>query len=207
MGRKQTTEVKASQEKYCFSERCVGGSVEKYLVILSLKDCMMMHLDKRLSKGCSNILSLDKYGEESLVIRRGGYWGKKVNLNNCLDFYDLTLPLKSLATCRCSIFSSRISGHHIILVHIYELGCLYFKKLITKNVRKWSWTAVSTYCSYFWNTRLIPCYCYHLILCCNDHNRCACPHMLHYPYAQPRLLRSFGRVCWKPAATDKTLWP
>lgn len=73
MGRKQTTEVEASQDKYCFSEHYIEGSVEKYFVILFLKDCTMMHLYKGLSKGCSNRLSLDKYGEESLVIRRAGY--------------------------------------------------------------------------------------------------------------------------------------
>lgn len=73
MGRKQTIEVETSQDKYCFSEHCVEGSVEKCLVILFLKDCVMMHLYKSLSKVCSNSLSLDKYGEETPVIRRAGY--------------------------------------------------------------------------------------------------------------------------------------
>lgn len=88
-------------------------------------------------------------------------------------------------------FPSGISGHHIILMYIYELGCLYFKKLITKNMRTLSLTAVSTHCRYFWNTYLIPCYCYPLTLYCNDHDRCACPHMLSYSRAQPHPICSF----------------
>lgn len=78
--------------------------------------------------------------------------------------------------------------------------------LITKDMRKLSWTAVSTYGSDFWNTCLIPCYSYRFMLHCNDHNPCACPHMLCCLHDQPHPLCSVCSVCWKPAATDKALW-
>lgn len=63
--------------------------------------------------------------------------------------------------------------------------------LIAKNMRKLSRTAVSTYSSDFSNSCLIPCYCFRFMLCCNDHNHCACPHMSCYLHDQPHPLCSF----------------
>lgn len=73
--------------------------------------------------------------------------------------------------------------------------------LISKDMRKLSWTAVSAHRSDFWNTYLIPCYCYHFMLYCNDHNHCACPLMLCCLHDQPHPPCSFCRVCGKTATT------
>lgn len=75
---------------------------------------------------------------------------------------------------------------------------------ITKDMRKLSWTAVSTYCSKisvvdfwnrclipFWNRCLIPCYWYHFMFYWNYCNHCARPHVLCRLHDQPHPLCSF----------------
>lgn len=85
-GGKQTIGIEPSEDKYCFSEHSIEGCVKKYLVILFLKDHMVMHLYKGLNKGCSNSLSLDTYGEQSLLIWSAAYWVEKGKSKQLLRF-------------------------------------------------------------------------------------------------------------------------
>lgn len=81
--------------------------------------------------------------------------------------------------------------------------------LITKNMRKLSRTAVSICCSDFWNTCLIPCHCYHLVLHCNDHNHSVCFHVLCYLHGQahPLSVSAESARFMKACNHRKSPWP
>lgn len=123
---KQTIEMEPLEDKYCFSEHSIERCVKKSLVILFLKDHVMMHLYKGLSKGCSNSLRWDKYREQSLLIWSAAYWVEKGKSKQLLRFQWFGIACYKACLSLDALFFIWMAGHHINLIYIYELGCFYF---------------------------------------------------------------------------------